>query len=123
MSSGIPPGWYEDPSQPAQLRYWDGNAWTGSTAPKQAAPAPGYGPPTQGYGRPAPPGYGPPAPRPGAGGGSGLAGVLITAICGVVGGGLALGALFLEGLTQDSVDIGVTIWETGDGIFDDLRYW
>ncbi|WP_263991817.1 DUF2510 domain-containing protein [Mycolicibacterium moriokaense] len=28
------PGWYPDPSNPsAQLRYFDGSAWTGSTHP------------------------------------------------------------------------------------------
>lgn len=32
-----PPGWHPDPYQQAQLRYWDGNAWTGHTS--GAAPA------------------------------------------------------------------------------------
>jgi hypothetical protein len=26
-----PPNWYADPSQPGQLRYWDGNLWTDQT--------------------------------------------------------------------------------------------
>ena len=28
-----PPGWYDDPWRQARLRYWDGTAWTGHTAP------------------------------------------------------------------------------------------
>jgi hypothetical protein len=37
-------GWYPDPSGPGQLRYWDGQAWTSSTAAaEQPAPAPSYG--------------------------------------------------------------------------------
>jgi uncharacterized RDD family membrane protein YckC len=27
-------GWYEDPSDPTQLRYWDGVLWTANTVPK-----------------------------------------------------------------------------------------
>lgn len=30
------PGWYPDPHNPAQLRYWDGAAWTESVSPAQA---------------------------------------------------------------------------------------
>lgn len=37
-----PAGWYPDPNQPQQLRYWDGASWTEHTAPaQQAGPAPG----------------------------------------------------------------------------------
>lgn len=50
-----PAGWYPDPQNPAQLRYWDGQAWSESTAP--AAPAAPSAPATpvdpaagQGYG-------------------------------------------------------------------------
>lgn len=39
-SSGAPAGWYPDPQNPAQQRYWDGAAWTAS------APAPAAGPTT-----------------------------------------------------------------------------
>lgn len=41
--SGPVPGWYPDPHDPSQLRYWDGRAWTGSTTPAQAQPGPGPG--------------------------------------------------------------------------------
>ena len=34
-----PSGWYDDPQNPANLRYWDGVLWTDHTVPKQA-PAP-----------------------------------------------------------------------------------
>lgn len=35
--SAVQPGWYPDPSDAAQLRYWDGIQWTASTAPLQGA--------------------------------------------------------------------------------------
>ena len=35
----IPAAWYDDPTDPSRLRYWDGTAWTENYAPKQAAPA------------------------------------------------------------------------------------
>jgi uncharacterized RDD family membrane protein YckC len=48
-------GWYDDPWSPEHYRYWDGNAWTPHTSPKQAAP---YRPePPASYGS----GYGAPA--------------------------------------------------------------
>jgi hypothetical protein len=28
MGTATPPGWYEDPTDPANLRYWDGKTWT-----------------------------------------------------------------------------------------------
>ncbi|MDX1658848.1 MAG: CD225/dispanin family protein [Nitriliruptorales bacterium] len=31
-----PPGWYDDPEQPGQLRYWDGNRWTEDRRPAGA---------------------------------------------------------------------------------------
>lgn len=31
-----PSGWYDDPSNPQMLRYWDGVTWTNHTAPKQS---------------------------------------------------------------------------------------
>ncbi len=37
------PGWYQDPSDPGQLRYWDGGTWTAATGPmprpRQAEPS------------------------------------------------------------------------------------
>lgn len=34
-----PQGWYADPHQPAQQRWWDGAQWSGHTAPLGQAPA------------------------------------------------------------------------------------
>ena len=40
MSDAQPPaGWYADPQDAQQQRYWDGTTWTGHTAPGAAAPA------------------------------------------------------------------------------------
>jgi hypothetical protein len=36
----IAQGWYEDPSDAAHFRWWDGLAWTQHLQPKQAQPAP-----------------------------------------------------------------------------------
>lgn len=33
-----PSGWYDDPQDPSQLRYFDGILWSDHTVPKQAAP-------------------------------------------------------------------------------------
>ena len=33
-----PAGWYSDPSQPSQLRWWDGAQWTSALAANQATP-------------------------------------------------------------------------------------
>lgn len=46
MSALPPPGWHPDPSGQAALRWWDGAAWTGHTAP----------PVQQAWGPPPPPG-------------------------------------------------------------------
>jgi hypothetical protein len=35
------PGWYDDPWNAANIRRWDGEEWTGETAPKPAAAPPG----------------------------------------------------------------------------------
>ena len=37
---GTPPGWYPDPHNPAQQRYWDGQAWTENVAALAAPPPP-----------------------------------------------------------------------------------
>lgn len=34
-----PSGWYDDPSNPDLLRYWDGVTWTSHTAPKKSPTA------------------------------------------------------------------------------------
>ena len=55
--SAQPAGWYPDPHQPAQLRYWDGTAWTDHRASRRPAPVPTWQPP-------APLHQPPPAPPP-----------------------------------------------------------
>ncbi|MFF0271537.1 RDD family protein [Kribbella sp. NPDC004536] len=43
-------GWYDDPEDPSQQRYWDGNAWTDHRRPQQGtrpADMPRYGQPVQ----------------------------------------------------------------------------
>lgn len=35
--SNVPAGWYSDPEDPKQVRYWDGVQWTSSTAPAMSA--------------------------------------------------------------------------------------
>lgn len=34
--SAVPPGWYPDPENPGERRYWDGSAWTPHRAPVTA---------------------------------------------------------------------------------------
>ncbi len=51
-----PAGWFVDPGDARQLRYWDGQTWTGYTQPRlPGAPIPGGPPPYPGYGNPTPP--------------------------------------------------------------------
>lgn len=38
-----PAGWYPDTTEPSQLRYWDGDAWTQHTAPADVPPPGGQG--------------------------------------------------------------------------------
>jgi Protein of unknown function (DUF2510) len=40
--SATPAGWYPNPENAAQLRYWDGSQWTHHTAAAQQAVVPGY---------------------------------------------------------------------------------
>jgi hypothetical protein len=69
MNDATPPAdWYDDPENPALLRYWDGTAWTEHRSPKYAAapvPQPASPPPAN-----QPPAYGSPpayAAQPGYG--------------------------------------------------------
>jgi len=41
-----PPSWYPDPSDSTKVRYWDGTAWTGHTAPRPVAAPPVPPPPS-----------------------------------------------------------------------------
>ena len=50
-TGGTPPGWYPDPHNPSQQRYWDGHTWTDNVAP---LPPPAAPPPQAQY-VPAPP--------------------------------------------------------------------
>ncbi|HYN30229.1 MAG TPA: RDD family protein [Dermatophilaceae bacterium] len=40
MTNPTGPGWYDDPDDPGQLRYFDGILWTAHTTPRRTAPAP-----------------------------------------------------------------------------------
>lgn len=102
--ASTPAGWYPDPQNPSQQRYWDGTAWSEATQPFPTAPpapptgaygAPGYGAPgygTSGYGAP---GYGSPM---GYGYAQGTAppsnymafAIIATVLCGCFGGLLPL---------------------------------
>ena len=65
-SMSTPAGWYPDPNDASQQRYWDGSQWTEQIQPaQQAPPAPG---------EPQEPGL-PPTPGSPAGGGSATAGI------------------------------------------------
>ena len=52
-----PGGWYPDPVDPAQERYWDGWQWSRNTRPRAGAQQPGFAPPPpqQPYANPYPP--------------------------------------------------------------------
>ncbi len=54
-----PSGWYDDPQDPALLRYWDGVMWTDHTTPKRspsaAGSSAGRAPDVPAYGSPPPP--------------------------------------------------------------------
>jgi uncharacterized RDD family membrane protein YckC len=39
--TGIAPGWYKDPADPATQRYWDGEGWIGHALPAEVEPPPG----------------------------------------------------------------------------------
>lgn len=41
-----PAGWYADPQDQTQLRYWDGNAWTEHRSPRHGGPTPTQDEPT-----------------------------------------------------------------------------
>ena len=81
MTTPDQPGWYDDPTDAAAQRYWDGAAWTPHRQRKPAAhqarvsaspptptptpaPPPPSGPPLPPSGSPLPPPSGPPLPPP-----------------------------------------------------------
>ncbi len=59
-AAATPPGWYTDPQQPMNLRWWDGTAWTEHSAPGWQPPTAAYGPGVYGPGAYGP---GPAAPN------------------------------------------------------------
>lgn len=62
MSGALPqPGWYEDPRREADLRWWDGTAWTAHTAARPTIPAPATPPAAPAPHQPGPGPAGPPA--------------------------------------------------------------
>ncbi len=83
MAVSYPAGWYDDPEDQSQQRYWDGSAWTSERRPRQGPPPyegrfgepattgkPQYGQPVQhgqvyGGGRPEPTQYGGQPEQPG----------------------------------------------------------
>lgn len=40
VTESTPAGWYADPENPGQQRYWDGNTWTDNFAPGASSPVP-----------------------------------------------------------------------------------
>jgi uncharacterized RDD family membrane protein YckC len=65
MANPQSPGWYDDPENPQQLRYFDGIVWTRHTSRRSTLPAPGATQPAQ-PGSAAPPGW--PGQQPPSGG-------------------------------------------------------
>ena len=59
MSTPSRPGWYENPDNPDELRYFDGILWTSNTTVLRQRPAP----PQQAASAPTEPGAAPPAPQ------------------------------------------------------------
>ena len=45
----IPAGWYPDPEQVGQLRFWDGHSWTDQRQATTTPPSPGVGVPPSPY--------------------------------------------------------------------------
>lgn len=52
MANPQSPGWYDDPENPQQLRYFDGVVWTRHTSPRSTRPTPGYAAGQGQYGSP-----------------------------------------------------------------------
>ena len=46
QTPGAPAGWYPDPQNPGQQRYWDGSSWAAAAPSAAPAPSPGSAPTT-----------------------------------------------------------------------------
>jgi hypothetical protein len=94
MTATVPAGWYSDPAQRHQFRYWDGSEWTAhvSTGGVTSVDPAGPGPAQPGLAAAGTPGAGTPVP-PGAGAADGpQAGGLAATIAGpAVASGTAVG--------------------------------
>lgn len=108
--SGMPAGWYADPSKQGRQRYWDGSAWTRqvrSAPPTGAPPAPAQPWPPPPTGSPPPEGGGSEGRRPARGGAKGRGRlVLLTAGLGVlVAAGLTAAIVVLDPFGEEEASV------------------
>ena len=99
--SSTPAGWYDDPNQPGQQQYWDGNQWTGQMQPAPGAAATAPPPVANPYATPpAANPYGGPPPVGGYAGGYSLQPALPPAVQGraLAGWWQRVGASLFDGI-------------------------